>query len=164
MSKLFVDEIASKTGATDALTIDTAGRISMPNQPVFSVSGSNNNYVQTTPIPFGTLEIDNASGFSATTYTVPKAGKYNFTINLGLVRLSANELMTIYLHKNGASVGYCYADTNGGSGYTYLPMTFVKIIDCAVGDTFNVIAAPAGTSSTYYNGTAECRFSGHLIG
>ena len=35
MSKLYVDEIASKTGATDAMTIDSSGRISMPAKPSF---------------------------------------------------------------------------------------------------------------------------------
>lgn len=166
MSKLFVDEIASKTGATDAMTIDSSGRINTPNQPIFQVVGNNNNYINTTTIPFPTVQIDTASGFNASTYiyTIPKAGKWQLTSNLGIVRLSADTSFLLYIYKGSTSLGYSYNDTANVSGYTYANSTFTKIVDCAVGDEIKVVAGVSGTSATYYNGPAECRFSGYLIG
>ena len=42
MSKILVNELAH-TNNTSAFTVDTAGRLSIPNQPMFQVVGNNNN-------------------------------------------------------------------------------------------------------------------------
>ena len=59
MSKILVNELAH-TNATSAFTVDTAGRLSIPNQPMFQVVGNNNNYVNTATVPFPTVQIDTA--------------------------------------------------------------------------------------------------------
>lgn len=69
MSKLFVNEIASKTGAADALTIDSSGNLTAaqkllygPNHPMFSVRGREN-YAQITG-----LALSNTTDEGNTTY------------------------------------------------------------------------------------------------
>ena len=166
MSKILVNELAH-TNDTSAFTIDTAGRLSIPNQPMFQVVGNNNNYVTTSPVPFPTVQIDTASGFNASTYiyTIPKAGKWQLTSNLGIVRLGADTLLINYIYKGSTSLGYSYNDTSSSEGeYLYSNSIFTKIVDCAVGDEIKVVIDVSSTSGTYYNGASECRFSGILIG
>ena len=166
MSKILVNELAH-TNATSAFTIDTSGRLSIPNQPMFQVVGNNNNYVNTSPVPFPTVQIDTASGFNASTYiyTIPKAGKWLLTSNLGIVRLASSDLLINYIYKEGASIGYSYNDTSTSEGeYHYSNSTVTKIVDCDVGDEIKVVVDDSSTGGTYYNGPSECRFSGILIG
>ena len=166
MSKILVNELAH-TNATSAFTVDTAGRLSIPNQPMFQVVGNNNNYVNTTPVPFPTMQIDTASGFNASTYiyTIPKAGKWLITSNLGIVRLASNTLLINYVYKDSSAIGYSYNDTSTSEGeYLYSNSTMTKIVDCDVGDELKVVVDVSSTSATYYNGASECRFSGILIG
>ena len=166
MSKILVNELAH-TNETSAFTIDTAGRLSIPNQPMFQVVGNNNNYVNTSPVPFPTVQIDTASGFNASTYiyTIPKAGKWLLTSNLGIVRLGSSDLLINYIYKDSTSIGYSYNDTSTSEGeYHYSNSTLTKIVDCDVGDEIKVVVVDSSTSGTYYNGPNECRFSGILIG
>ena len=166
MSKILVNELAH-TNATSAFTIDTSGRLSIPNQPMFQVVGNNNNYVNTTPVPFPTVQIDTASGFNSSTYiyTIPKAGKWLLTSNLGIVRLGSSDLLINYIYKDSTSIGYSYNDTSTSEGeYHYSNSTLTKIVDCDVGDEIKVVVVDSSTSGTYYNGPNECRFSGILIG
>ena len=165
-SILKVSEIQDPTNGNTVLSIDSSGRVNAPNQPIFQVVGNNNNYINTTPVPFPTVQIDTASGFNASTYiyTIPKAGKWQLTSNLGIVRLSADTSFLNYIYKGSTSLGYSYNDTANVSGYTYANSTFTKIVDCAVGDEIKVVADVGGTSATYYNGPSECRFSGFLLG
>tara|TARA_E500000081_G_scaffold43359_1_gene46795 strand:+ start:129 stop:632 length:504 start_codon:yes stop_codon:yes gene_type:complete len=165
-SILKVSEIQDPTNGNTVLSIDSSGRVNAPNQPIFQVVGNNNNYINTTPVPFPTVQIDTASGFNASTYiyTIPKAGKWQLTSNLGIVRLGADTLLINYIYKGSTSLGYSYNDTANVSGYTYANSTFTKIVDCAVGDEIKVVIDVSGTSGTYYNGPNECRFSGFLLG
>lgn len=166
MSKILVNELAH-TNNTSAFTVDTAGRLSIPNQPMFQVVGNNNNYVNTSPVPFPTVQIDTASGFNTSTniYTIPKAGKWLFTSNFGIVRLGSSDMLINYIYKEGASIGYAYNDTSTSEGeYLYSNSTITKIVDCDVGDEIKVMGDAGSTGGTYYNGPSECRFSGILIG
>lgn len=162
--------------ATSALTATTGtfsgdvsvtGTVAAPNQPMFQVVGNNNNYVNTTPVPFPTVQIDTASGFNASTYiyTIPKAGKWLLTSNLGIVRLASSDLLINYMYKDSTSLGYSYNDTSTSEGeYHYSNSTITKIVDCSVGDEIKVVVDDSSTGGTYYNGPNECRFSGILIG
>ncbi len=165
-SVLKVDSIQHSNG-TAAITIDSSGRINTPNQPIFQVVGNNDNYVTTSPVPFPIVQIDNASGFNTSTniYTIPKAGKWQLTSNLGIVRLGSSDQLINYIYKGSTSLGYSYNDTSTSEGeYHYANSTFTKIVDCAVGDEIKVVVVVSGTGATYYNGQNESRFSGFLIG
>ena len=166
-SILKVSEIQDPTNGNTVLSIDSSGRVNAPNQPIFQVVGNNNNYINTTTVPFPTVQIDTASGFNASTYiyTIPKAGKWQLTSNLGIVRLASNTLLINYIYKDSTSLGYSYNDTSTSEGeYLYSNSTFTKIVDCDVGDEIKVVVDVSGTSATYYNGPNECRFSGFLLG
>ena len=91
MSKLFVDDIASKTGTADALTIDSSGRVAMPNIIAFTVGYNTTTGAYVAPVtslgltscvPFNFVTQGGTNGvfpnWSNTThaYTVPIAGMY----------------------------------------------------------------------------------------
>ena len=84
------------TNGTDALTVDSSGNLTAPqslvitNQPRLLVTGSNGAYVNTTPIPFPNVILDNRSGWSTSNneYTVPVAGDYFVNVCLGIVQTS----------------------------------------------------------------------------
>ncbi len=88
MSKLYVDEIASKTGGTDALTIDSSGRLFTPARPVLLAQGNVNTNVDyannaditfaTSGIGFGEFAQGGMSLVSNTRFTVPVTGLYQF--------------------------------------------------------------------------------------
>jgi len=85
MSKLYVDEIASKTGGTDALTIDSFGRIAMPAKPSFFATNNANAWqsfgntnFNTMPFNTTTHNIGNHYDTSAYRFNVPVTGSYYF--------------------------------------------------------------------------------------
>jgi len=88
MSKLYVDEIASKTGGTDALTIDSTGRILTPARPVLLAQGNVNSNVvygnnaditfATSGVGFGEFAQGGMSLVNNTQFTVPITGLYQF--------------------------------------------------------------------------------------
>jgi hypothetical protein len=85
MSKLYVDEIASKTGATDAMTIDTSGRILQPTKPSFFATNNatawqsfgNTNF---NTMPFNTTSHNIGNHYDTSNYrfNVPVTGSYYF--------------------------------------------------------------------------------------
>ena len=167
MSKLYVDEIASKTGGTDAMTIDSNGRILMPKQPRFCVVGNNAAYVTTSPVPFPVVRVDSTNSWSTTDskYIVPVAGDYYFHLDMGLVRATANNgTVYIQLKINGSLKGYGYfQQTSSGGGNLYGNLSIALIHTCAVGDEVQLLDG-GSSNGGYYNNVSECRFSGFLLG
>jgi len=155
-SVLKVDEIQSTS----------AGGILMPKQPRWDVVGNNDAYVNTSPIPFPTVLIDNASAFNTSTYayTVPIAGDYFVEVNLGILRLIGdNQVAYPRLEQNGVNKGYSYFQLNE-AGTHYSNAVVNRILTCAVGDTLRCTFLYSGGTGTYYNDAAESRFHGYLVG
>lgn len=93
MSKLYVDNIASKTGGTDALTIDSSGRLLTPARPRFLVERSSEISQTATgwnTVPFDNKLIDVGNNYNISTneWTCPLTGFYQF--NYG-VRIEAGD-------------------------------------------------------------------------
>ena len=85
-SKLLVDSIEGRT---------THGFLT-PDRPAFMARGNNNNYVQTTPIPFPSVDFNIGSHYNNSTYkfTAPTTGVYMFGSNV-YYRCDATELALI---------------------------------------------------------------------
>jgi len=97
MSKLYVDSIASKTGGTDALTIDSSGRVSVDKPVGFSVdkaaaqttAGTGviiTNFRTTTVGMYGAFNNNGANGtmlnLSTGIVTIPVNGYYQFNATI----------------------------------------------------------------------------------
>ena len=155
-SVLKVDEIQSTS----------AGGILMPKQPRWDVVGNNDAYVATSPIPFPTVVIDNANGFNTSTYayTIPIAGDYFVEVKMGILRLIGdNQVAFPRLEQNGVNKGYSYLQLNV-DGTHYASNVVNRILTCAVGDTIRCAFLNSGGTGKYYNGAAESRFHGYLVG
>ena len=87
MSKILVDEIASKTGGTTGLTIDTSGQVLTPARPAFSYrTGTQNNVAVNswTTVNFNDKLFEVGSNFNTTTksFVVPVDGIYQFNVTV----------------------------------------------------------------------------------
>tara|TARA_B100001063_G_scaffold221074_1_gene226457 strand:+ start:533 stop:1057 length:525 start_codon:yes stop_codon:yes gene_type:complete len=114
MSKLFVDEIASKTGTADALTIDSSGFISIAtalvgNNMVYGWNAVTTTTVNHNSITTINLSTTNYAGYKVTSgannrLTPTVAGRY---LVVGQVQASgtgsSGYTPSIYLFKNGAN-------------------------------------------------------------
>ena len=84
MSKLYVNEVHSKTGSTKAIEIDSDGRVLTPNRVAFSAtrtagSVTNGNFVAFDSVDFN---IGNAYNSSTGVFTCPVAGIYFVQVQL----------------------------------------------------------------------------------
>lgn len=173
MSKLYVDEIASKTGAANALTIDSSGRVLIPNKVAFKAgiaSNFNPGTASRTKIPFvlsglAGRETNHGNGFDVNNnwFAAPIAGTYwfsaqcylaNHDTNYHILRFSGNDNSFIYGEGNDLSV------PNHGS---YDSKVITMIADLAVGDRVDVRTQSGGDGS-YTLETSNTAFMGYLIG
>jgi len=174
MSKIYVDEIASKTGGTDALTIDSSGRILTPARPAFSVRNARSSAYRGTNLFGGSdttviFDIGNNFATSGTNdggFVAPVAGVYSFSI-MGFSSNSAGSNVAgsfyIELSKNGSQVGhkiYLYAAT---ADYNRFDNTQLLVL--AVGDVIkvDVIDGEFVWGGASYPDRAT-HFQGHLLG
>jgi len=163
MSKLFVDNIASKTGGTDALTIDSSGRVFKPATPAFHAYADDSAYITTTPIPFDNTTINIGNAFDTTNYkyVVPVSGNYFISVHMGVARddVSGGESFNCELLKNGNRIQRGYFEAVSSTGYNNV--SFSAIHPLTAGDELTVAVA-GGVD--YYAGPADAIFSGYLIG
>tara|TARA_Y200000002_G_scaffold133363_1_gene109887 strand:+ start:1555 stop:2340 length:786 start_codon:yes stop_codon:yes gene_type:complete len=157
-----------QTTSADGMIIDASGRITKPKNVSFQARGANNNYITTSPIPFPTVtgngchNIGSHFDNSANTFTAPIAGRYFFHLHLGLCRTAAADGNTYpYFRINGSTTQYSYFHSST-SGNDYANCNMSGIYSLAANDVFSVTFH--NTNGTYYNGSAECCFSGYLMG
>ena len=168
MSKLYVNEIASKTGGTDALTIDSNGRVSMPARPIFyAVSEENFTHANGTYSTLATwaADINRGNIFSTTTgkFTAPVAGIYQVSTGLTYTGLadSAGDGWGIKIFKNGSDftnveLAYVAGIQNGVEGHSNATI----YMDLAVNDYVEV----GGDGTTVNLNIQHLYFGAHLVG
>lgn len=82
MSTLYVDNIYSKTGTSQALTIDSSGRVLMPQRPLFKAGKTSAQTAAsagtTEPIDWDVEVFDVGGNWDNTEFTAPVAGYYYF--------------------------------------------------------------------------------------
>lgn len=154
-----------------AMTIDSDGVVKITQNPCFFITGNFGGYINTSPVVFAIVKIDTRNGVDLTNnkYVVPVAGKWHFHIQLGIVGVTAGGACYPIIRKTpvgGGAVtdhGYSYYSPINAAGVTsYSHLDVDAIVDCDVGDSFNVPFVQ--TAATYYNGTNECRFFGYFLG
>tara|TARA_Y100001973_G_C4990816_1_gene228829 strand:+ start:70 stop:570 length:501 start_codon:yes stop_codon:yes gene_type:complete len=166
MSTIKVNEV-QHTGGTTSLTIDSSGRILQPTKPAFMARGNNNAYVQTTPIPFPSVDFNIGSHYNNSTYkfTCPVDGVYMFGANV-YYRCDAGELALIRFMKNTSTNIGNYSSNTAGSGAAQQQGTLhlTGLFQLSASDTVEVLFRDTGTPGDYYNGTTDSGFWGCLIG
>lgn len=174
MSTVYVDKIKSQTGTTDAIEIDSSGRVLQPAKPAFSVyqsiAISAADYTATeVVIPFNTEDFDIGSNVTINNnavFTAPVAGVYQFNLTLILGTVTTANYASSYLYIDNALVGnnrdITYRNLEDPAGGDFFTLTSCHLIQLTATQTVTPYFRLNGdTSVTVRAGT---RFSGFLVG
>ena len=155
------DTMQFRAGNDVRMSIDGSGRIFKPNQPSFLATGNDDSYVTTSPVPFPTVKYNIGSHYNNSTYifTAPVAGRYFFHAHVGLVNGGSGNQIYPWFSVNGSQVMYTYQNFQT-TWYSSAHLTC--IFNLSANDTVQVTLSVSG--ATYYNGQAETRFMGYLLG
>ena len=133
MSKILVDEIASKTGGATGLTIDSSGHVFRPQLIAFMGQKTNGSgYSTAGTIAFSQTHLAHAS-WNGTTFTAPVAGTYMFTLT-GHMQSTANSGFELAVYKNGGFAVSGYA-LNSTSTRQRVQVTYLQLL--AASDTID---------------------------
>ena len=165
-SELGVNTI-QHTNGTDALTIDSSGRVQLPNIPCCFVQLTTSNSQDTSDpyemegsvIKFDKIVTNQGSCYSAGTghFTCPVDGVYEASVTM-LTSSSGTENHQIHLLKNSSTVASGYNAVND----QHVQMTASVILDCAANDT---IAVQHANARLYINSSGQySMFTVKLLG
>ena len=151
------------TNSALRMTIDSAGRVTMPYQPAFRAVVGNEAYLTTNPVPFGTTTLNVGNHFNTSTYTftAPVSGTYFISVGLYL-RTDNNEDIGPTLRINGTTLQYAYLYNSGTGGRIDSTGVIAVVTSLSANDAVSVGLVTA--SGEYFGGSAETYFSGYLIG
>jgi len=150
MSKILVNELAH-TNDTTAMTIDSSGRVALPNRPYFFGDFGGSAYVSKTG--GATLVFDNAihndgSHYNTGTgiFTCPVAGLY--TVQCCLLSQNTSDAYELYLNQDGTTIARTL--TIGRA------VSFSYAIKCTASQT---LAVAISTTTNIFEGTGTSRYS-----
>ena len=168
MSTLYVDNIYSKTGTAQALTIDSSGRILTPNKPMILAQGNvEGNVVYAANDPISNWKTSGSGAFaqgitiaSNTRFTVPVDGKYWFSATV--YYNDNNSSCRLQIKQNGS-----YNNPNGQLLQSGDPnnrsLSVTTILNLSANDYIEICNASTG-SRTIYNGAQHTYVSMYLLG
>ena len=165
MSKLYVNEIHSKTSSTKALEIDSDGQLKKPNQLMFRAYYNDGEITADGVIPFnGTHENTTGLAFDTSTgkFTVPTAGVWVFSF-IGMTDndSTANHPYVALLKNDVHQVrSYTYKEA---SQHTQLVIGAHATV-CDVGDVIYLYYAAQGGVDLYGSSATYTQFSGFMLG
>jgi hypothetical protein len=151
-----------------AMTIDSTGAVTKPNQPAFLAhptstitnisTGANNGLV------FGTERFDNNADYNTSTgvFTAPVTGKYMFNVSFYLNNIDS--AVSYYEPRLDTSNKQYYIifDPDFGQDNAYFTITFSQLVDMDANDTADInIHQDGGSSQTDIS--ANSMFSMYLV-
>lgn len=161
------------SGVSERMKIDTAGRVTTPNQPAFLAgiaSAADETYSPGQAITFNATQVNTGNHFNTSNgkFTAPVAGAYMFNYGTLFTNSGGNtQSMQISLNVNGS-----YPAVSGGDVYSILGctpnslggnilLTSSLVLYLAANDVVD-IRNRSGNNLRIYKG--HTYFSGHLIG
>ena len=145
------------TNTAIAMTLDSAGHVTMPLQSNAGVNMTLQSNVATTPttLDFDTERFDQNADFntSTNTFTAPVTGKYLVCVNLYMLNVDqAAEYYQLYVATSNKTY-YSIFDPGGNSGdLVYWDMSWSGVVDMDASDTvYFRINQSGGTAQTDYS-------------
>ena len=169
-SKLGVENIAHTNG-TNAMTIDSTGRILTPARPAFRVEkrASNQSLSDSTntKITFEHETFDIGGNYGSDKFTAPIAGIYHFNACLRCVADSGTmEFNAIYLYKNGSHFTDVFQIQTSSNNLANSHISGGVTVQLSASDYIEIYGNISGTNPVVHahvNGQRTW-FSGFLIG
>ena len=154
------------TSDSDSMKIDSAGHVTMPKQPAFSVlpSSSQDNIAVTTAVTvvFGTERFDVGSNFASNTFTAPVTGKYQFN---AVIRFDNADSAALFYQLGVITTNESYTsyiDPDFGQDTPYWTLNVAVLADMDASDTAYVtLFQHSGTQQTDIQ--TDSWFSGYLV-
>jgi len=147
------------TNGTDAMTIDSSGRVLTPTRPSFyaRVGTGSASYFTPGVAVFPTADVNIGSCYSTSTgkFTAPIAGTYYFS---ALMLSNVNTRLFFHLRKNNAVITGTYIETLSNSGEYQSAMS-----DCVITLAANDLVHVQLTTNDAY-GSQYANFKGFLLG
>jgi len=147
------------TNGTDAMTIDSSGRVLMPAKPSFyaRVGTGSASYFTPGVAVFPTADVNIGSCYSTSTgkFTAPIAGTYYFSASM---LSNANTRLFFHLRKNDAVITGTYIETLSNSNEYQSAMS-----DCVITLAVNDLVHVQLTTNDAY-GSQYTNFKGFLLG
>ena len=165
MSKILVDEIASKTGGTTGLTIDSSGRVAQPQVIAFcghkgDITASGGEYSTSGAITFNNSRLAH-SAWDKTTFTAPVAGKYQFSLTGHRQSTSSAAAFELQIRKGSDVVLALYALGVTGARPR---VSGNCIVELAVNDTVTFHLTQGNVFAGGGNSSSGVTCSGHFLG
>ena len=132
------------TNGTDAMTIDSSGRVLLPQLPVASFSDTRtlniSNAVLTSSNFYNHEWVNQGNHLNTSTgnFTCPVDGVYRIFVRF----TSTNNTSNVRLQKNDSTINEAYSDAVGGN-YT---VSSEAVVDCNAGDTLRIQVASLQTA------------------
>ena len=152
------------TNGTDAMTIDSSGRVSTPVRPSFLARVSSQqslDAITRAVVQFGATDHNNGNHFSTTTYkfTAPIDGLYQFGYHLYIYSTTYSEMFfridgTRTYRQVGQVIG-AQRNPNGVHGSIALELNANQTVD---------VEAYSENAAAIYNGDKSSIFYGYLVG
>jgi len=166
------DNGSLSTSVAGAMVIDSAGRVTTPNQPSFKVNGSNVAVFASGfgVVPFnldsGNDSFDNGNNYNTTNYrfVAPVAGKYFVAANVRMDSMSGT-YFRLLITKNGSenTNNGVHSIIGSGKSTNYHTMNVSGILNCAANDYLEV-KYMSSDDTDWDLSLSEAGFSGFLIG
>lgn len=148
------------------MTVDTAGRVTMPYQPMFSAIRDAGSVSYNSEIVFNSVAVNVGGHYNASTgrFTAPVTGLYMFNI-FGMSQ-SVGNVFWIQVRKNGAVYNKFnpYNEDNSSASNKYRHAGGSFIIQLNAGDYASGFTGNNSSITMYGTGNAHNGFSGYLIG
>ena len=169
-SELQVDAI-NHSGGTNALTIDSSGRVFTPVRPAFfaylNANTSINSDATDQKVLFNAEDFDKTNNFANNEFTAPIAGLYQF--NVAITFLSSGQssrYARARIFKNGSTTQIeshsHMSDETSNSDYT--SVNFGAVMDLSANDVISIHVAVANSNVGIAGINKTTNFSGFFIG
>ncbi len=153
------------TSLSQFMRLDSSGRLTIPNQPAFHMTGTAGGTTYTTGFtcPFNTSIFNNGGHYNTSTYrfTAPVSGRYFFYASYLTYPNNDPGFVTMMFSVNG-STGYSNGFTRRQNS-SQNDKNVSTILSLNAGDYVSAYVEPNGTIS-YYDSGGHGHFFGYLIG
>lgn len=124
-----------KTSNTERMRIDSAGRMTRPNQTLFQAHGTLTPQTAAGLVQLNTTTVNVGSNFNTSTYTftAPVSGNYMFTA-YGIMGPDGTGSALVAIRKNGTIIARMHRNTSGVTSFPWEQGGMSVVVNMAGGD------------------------------